>query len=74
MKTLNKRLRQYMVYFCFSSHLQVTNKVYEQCSALLQYRKHSALLCDKKVFVLYKQIIIIGNCPAAYLISKSIKS
>ncbi len=33
----------------------------------------SALLCDK-VFVVYKQIIIIGFCPAVYLISKPIKS
>ncbi len=33
METLNIRLWQYMVYLCFSSHLQVINKVYEQCSA-----------------------------------------
>ncbi len=31
--SLELRLRQYMVYFCFSSHLQVINKVNEQCSA-----------------------------------------
>ncbi len=40
----------------------------------LQYRKYSALLCDKNVFVVYKQIIIIGYCPAVYLISKPIIS
>ncbi len=33
METLNIRLWQYMVYLCFSSHLRVINKVYEQCSA-----------------------------------------
>ncbi len=53
MKTLNMRLRQYMVYFYFSSHLQVINTLYEQYSAndiALFYKiyKYSALLCDKK--------------------------
>ncbi len=28
----------------------------------------------KEDFVVYKQIIIIGYCPAVYLISKQIKS
>ncbi len=31
--SLELRLRQYMIYLCFSSHLQAINKVYEQCSA-----------------------------------------
>ncbi len=35
---------------------------------------YKLLLCDKKVFVVYKQIIIIGYCPAVYLISKPIIS
>ncbi len=30
MKILNMRLRQFMVYLCFSCHLQVINKVHEQ--------------------------------------------
>ncbi len=34
----------------------------------------TALLCDKKVFVVNKQIIIIGYCPAVYLICKPVKS
>ncbi len=40
--------------------------------ALINY---SALLCDKKkAFIVYKQTIINGYCPAVYLISKPIKS
>ncbi len=44
MKTLNMRLRQYMVYLCFSSHLQVINKVYEQCSANLHSIYYSIII------------------------------
>ncbi len=32
---------------------------------------YSALLCDKNMFVVHTKIIIIGYCPAVYLISKS---
>ncbi len=33
-------------------------------AVLIDIAKYSAL-CDKKVFVVYKQIIIIGYCPAS---------
>ncbi len=68
-----------MVYLCFSNHLQVLNKVYEQCSAnwhSIHYGIETILTyyVIKKVFVVYKQIIIIVYGPAVYLISKLIKS
>ncbi len=72
--SLELRLRQYIIYLCFSSHLQAINKVYEQCSAnwhSINYSIETILpyyVIQK--FVVYKQIII-GYCPAVYLISKN---
>ncbi len=64
-----------MVYLCFSSHIRVINIVCKQCSALF-YSIENCLpyyVIKKRVLWYIKQIIIIGYCPAVYLIFKPIK-
>ncbi len=63
-------LQQYMVYLCFSSHLQVINKVYEQCSAnwhSIYYTIKTILPYYVIVFIVYKQIIIIQCLPQDFV-------